>query len=365
MIEESESPAEGGVSRRAVLASAAGAASAFALSTGVAHAAPDTPRTLVYSDHEPLGGMRTRFLADVVFPAVERESRGRLRIEAHWDGEIADSFDALSAVGVSGITDMATVVPEYTPDQMPLHQIFKSFPLGPTGDRQIEFFRRVYAELPAFPAELARNNVVPVFLGTGYPVAFFSAAPLPDLDGLRGGTWRSASFWHQDFLANAGATPATNPWNPRILDALRAGTLSGVMVNVDDGYLLGVQSAAPHILISKELWLGHEYPIAMNKGVWDALPRIDRQAVRRAVDHSYRTMGSVMDRSFDSQVGELRRSGANVRILAHDELVRWRTVTGYRDVQDAWAAQEETAGVTDVGAALRDVARLLDRVAAG
>ena len=37
--------------------------------------------------------------------------------------------------------------------ELPLHQIFKSFPEGPSGSRQIDFFRRVYAEVPNFPAE--------------------------------------------------------------------------------------------------------------------------------------------------------------------------------------------------------------------
>ncbi|MFJ5774500.1 hypothetical protein [Streptomyces sp. NPDC093094] len=319
-----------------------------------------TPRILTYSDHRPPGETRTRFLKDVVFPAIERESNGRLKIEAHWDGEIAGSFDALRAVGEPGGTDMATVVPEYTADRLPLHQIFKSFPLGPTGRSQIEFFRRVHAEVPAFPAEPEKNNAVHVYFGTGYPAAFFSAPPLPGLDGLRGGTWRSSSFWHRDFLVNAGATPASVPWGQPVLDALAAGTLDGVMVNVDDGYLLNVQDAAPDVLIAKELWLGHVYPVAMNKDVWNGLPQNDRQAIRRAVETSYRALGAVMESSFDTQVEELRRSGANVHVLGPDELERWRTVTEYREVQASWVKAQEAKGVTGVGAALAGVTKIMN-----
>lgn len=271
MTEQSERSVGSGTGRRLLLASAAGAVSAFVLPSEGTRAAQASQRILQYSDHDPLGGLRTQFLADVLFPAIERESSGRLKIEAHWNGELAGSFDALGAVGGSGAADMATVVPEYTPDQLPLHQIFKSFPVGPAGSKQIDFFRSVYAEVPAFAAEMARCNAVQVFLGSGYPVAFFSALPLPDLDGLRGGRWRSASFWHKDFLTHAGAIPVTRPWGPAILDDLMAGTLDGVMVDVDDGYLLNVQNAAPSVLTSKNLWLGHLYPIAMNKDVWNGL----------------------------------------------------------------------------------------------
>lgn len=39
---------------------------------------------LTYSDHEPYGNMRTRFINDVFFKNVETESNGRIKIEAHW-----------------------------------------------------------------------------------------------------------------------------------------------------------------------------------------------------------------------------------------------------------------------------------------
>lgn len=350
----------GDVGRRLVLTSAA----APLLLSGFTQARPGTPRILTYSDHASLGGMRTRFLRHVVFPAVERESNGRLKIEAHWNGEVAGSFDALRAVGEGVATDMATVVGEYTPGQLPLHQIFKSFPLGPTGSRQVEFLRRVYAEVPAFSAELERNNVVEVFLGTGHPTAFFSTRPLPGLDGLRGGKWRSSSFWHRGFLTNAGATPMTTPWGPGTLDDLRAGRLDGVMVNVDDGFLINIQEAAPHVLIAQDLWMGHTYPVVMNKTVWNGLPRADRAAVRRAAAQSYRTLGPVMDAGFDTQLEALRKGGANVRILDADELARWRITTKYAELQATWVEEQRGNGVEDAGSALKSVTRIMDRFAA-
>jgi hypothetical protein len=90
MIEDSKRSGGNGMSRRLFLASAAGAAASVSfLSNAVAQVMAPSPRILKYSDHEPLGGMRTRFLKDVLFPAIERESNGRLKIEDHWDGEIA------------------------------------------------------------------------------------------------------------------------------------------------------------------------------------------------------------------------------------------------------------------------------------
>ena len=198
-------------------------------------------KTLKYSDHEPLGGMRTKFIKDVFFAAIEKESNGRLKIEDHWDSKISNGYDALRIVGKEGTADMTIVVPEYSANELPLHQMFKSFPVGPTGAKQVTFFRRVYAEIPAFSAELEKENVVNIFLSTGYPVAFFSTKPLTNLKDLKGERWRSASFWHKDFLQNVGATPVTMPWNDGIFTALRDGTLDGLMVNIDGGEQLKVR----------------------------------------------------------------------------------------------------------------------------
>ena len=79
-------------------------------------------RILRYSDHEPLGGMRTRFIKDVFFSAIEKESKGRLKIEDRWDSEVSSGYDALRVLGDGKVADMAIVVPEFSAKQLPLHQ---------------------------------------------------------------------------------------------------------------------------------------------------------------------------------------------------------------------------------------------------
>lgn len=323
-------------------------------------AAASAERVLVYSDHEPLGGMRTRFIKEVFFEALEKESNGRLKIEAHWDGELAGSYDALRTVGPERKVDMAIVVPEYSPNELPLQQVFKSFPAGPAGEEQVAFFRRAYGDIPAFSAELLNANVVNLFCATGYPVAFFSSGPLDTLDNLKGSRWRSASFWHQGFLRHAGATPVSIPWGEEIFRALQAKTLDGLMVNVDSGYMLKVHEVAPNVLLSKDLWLGHVYLLVMNKNTWDELSPEDRAAIQRAADRAYASLGSVMDRAFDEQVEALKQNGANVRILTPGEVDQWRLTTGYQDAQAAWVREQEEKGLKEAGLVLEKVGGLLN-----
>jgi len=316
-------------------------------------------KILRYSDHEPLGGMRTKFIKEVFFAAIDKESNGRLKVQEHWDGKLAASYDALRVVGEGRVADMGIVVPEYTANDLPLQQIFKSFQTGPTGDKQVAFFRKVYAETPALTAELRKKNVVELLFATGYPVAFFSSDPLNTLNDLKGNKWRSASFWHTDFLRNAGATPVTMPWGEGVFKAMQARTLNGLMVNVDSGTMLKVHETAPNVLLSKDLWLGHVYVLAMNKDTWDGLASEDRQAIQRAAETAYKTLGSVMDSSFDAMVADMRKEGVKVRLLERKELDAWSTTTQYQDAQAAWVKDQEGKGNQEARAVMEKVRAML------
>ncbi|EBX9236441.1 TRAP-type mannitol/chloroaromatic compound transport system, periplasmic component [Salmonella enterica] len=317
-------------------------------------------QTLTYRDHEPLGDMRTRFINDVLFPAIEKESQGRLKIVAHWGGEISNGYEALRKTGKEGAVDMAIVVPEYAADALPLHQVFKSFPVGPSGEQQIAFFRRAYADIPAFSSELQKANVVAIFLATGYPMSFFSAKPLPTVNDVKGGTWRSASFWQRGFLKNLGAKPVTMPWGEETRKALQAGTIDGMILNVDSGYSLKAQQFAPNVLISKNLWLGHLYLLVMNKKTWDNLSHDDQAAIQRAADTAYRALGPVMDSSFDAQIADLRNDGATVRLLTPEEVIQWATETHYQQAQSDWVTTQEAKGIKDAGTVMNQVNVLMD-----
>lgn len=87
-------------------------------------------QTLTFTDHEPMGNMRTQVTRQF-FRLVEQESKGRIRIDHHWNGELSSSYDAYETVREGTKADMATVVPEYDSQRMPLHQLFKSFLAGP------------------------------------------------------------------------------------------------------------------------------------------------------------------------------------------------------------------------------------------
>ena len=300
--------------------------------------------TLVYSDHEPLGNMRTRFLNEVFFPAVEKESDSRVVIERYWNGELSTSYNALKTVKEGKTAQMTVAVPEYTPREFPLQLAFKSFPTGPSGQTQADFFRDVYARSLPLHEEFERQNVHPVLIATGFPAAFFSTAPLKKIRDLKGQTWRTASFWHRDFLRGAGANPVTIPWGPRVFEALADGSLDGLIVNEDSGYDINAHKAARYVAVSPKLWLGHAYPIVVNKDVWDSLSDENKQAFERAAQAAAGKLGELMDAALPELLQKLRNDGAEVRFLSDAEVEEWKRLTQYRTAQDSWIEEQRRSG---------------------
>ena len=137
-------------------------------------------QTLTFTDHEPMGNMRTQVTRQF-FRLVEQESKGRIRIDHHWNGELSSSYDAYETVREGTKADMATVVPEYDSQRMPLHQLFKSFLAGPSGEAQVALIRKAYKTIPELTEELHHAGIHPVLVATGYPVGFYSREPMADL----------------------------------------------------------------------------------------------------------------------------------------------------------------------------------------
>ena len=242
-------------------------------------------QTLTFTDHEPMGNMRTQVTRQF-FRLVEQESKGRIRIDHHWNGELSSSYDAYETVREGTKADMATVVPEYDSQRMPLHQLFKSFLAGPSGEAQVALIRKAYKTIPELTEELHHAGIHPVLVATGYPVGFYSREPMADLSALK--------------------------------------------------------------LVSQELWLGHIYLVAMNLDRWNALPPKDKRAIERAASKTYKAMGKTMDESYEQMLQQLSNEGCTVRRLTHEEVSDFVTNVRQSEVQERWVKEKESEGTAEV-----------------
>ncbi|MDA6068871.1 TRAP transporter substrate-binding protein DctP [Flavobacterium sp. AC] len=145
-----------------------------------------------------------------------------------------------------------------------------------------------------------------------------------------------------------------------VYGALKEGTLDGLMVNIDSGHDINAHEVAPNVVASKELWLGHVYLLVMNKDTWNSLAKEDQQAIQRAAESAYKTLGAVMDKIFTAMIKSMKNDGVNIRILKSKEVKEWQDMTRYKEVQRNWAKEQESKNIKDASTIVEKVSVILN-----
>lgn len=137
------------------------------------------------------------------------------------------------------------------------------------------------------------------------------------------------------------------PLGNKVFEALKDGSLDGLIVNIDSGYDIKAHAETKYIAVFPRLWLGHAYLIAMNKDVWNALPEKGKAAFKRAADFAYSKLGDVMTAALPEQIERLHAEGEEVCFLSNEEVSEWEMITNYIDIQDKWIQKKVDEGFSE------------------
>jgi TRAP-type C4-dicarboxylate transport system substrate-binding protein len=299
--------------------------------------------TIKYSDSDPPGGVRTNFVKNVWFPEMVKQTGGKIAFQDYWGGAMVTAPESLKAIG-DNVTNMGFVFAEFYSKQLPLHQGFKLFPVGPGGwQAQRWFYDKVYSEIPEFSAELKKYNQMPLLATAGLPGAFCSTKPITKVDDLKGRKWRASSRWVLAFLKNAGATPVSVPWAD-VYMALQTGTIDGVLTNYDGAAMTKLDEAGPNILVAKELWWATPFLHLVNLDFWKGLPKDVQDGILKASATASEQFGKSFDEAFDQIVAAEKKAGRKVNIMPADELAKWEQAAGAQEQAKIWVKELQDGG---------------------
>lgn len=300
-----------------------------------------------YSDHDPPGGVRTNFLKNVWLPEMVKQTGGKITIQDFWGGAMVSAPEALKAIG-DNVANMGFVFPEFYSKQLPLHQGFKLFPIGPgSWAAQHWFYEKVYSEIPEFKAELKKFNQMPLLATAGLPGAFLSTKPITKISDLKGRKWRASSRWVLAFLKNAGATPVSVPWAD-VYMALQTGTIDGVLTNYDGAAMTKLDEPGQNILVAKELWWATPFLHLVNLDFWAGLPKDVQDGILKASAGASEQFGKAYDDAFEQILGTMKKAGRKVSIAGADELAKWEQAAGAQEQAKVWVKELQEAGIKNV-----------------
>jgi len=336
------------------LMAAAGATALLALGMGSPATAADFE--LKYTDHDPLGGVRTDFVKNVFLPEIEKQSGGKIEVEDFWGGALMGSKEVLNGIG-DGVADFGYVYPGHYPRQLIAHSVYNLFPQGPKKFSDIvKLYRRIYDEVPELKEELAKAGVMPLMIGAGLPGAFTGVNPLKSIEDVKGDKWRAGDKWKLKFLENIGAVPVAVPWGD-VYVALQTGTIDGCFTNYDGIHLMKFDEVAPNLLISKALWYAVPFIHVMNLDKFNSLPKEEQDALLKAAKIAEEKFDAVYEAAFDKIRAEQEAAGFTVTEMSDSDINTWASTDNLTQLQDQWVAESEEAG-------LKTAAQVMDKVRA-
>ena len=300
--------------------------------------------TIKYSDHDPPGGMRPKFLSEVWFPEIVKQTEGKVKIQDFWGGALLSSQEALKGIG-SGVTHMGFIYPGHYPGQLVSFTAFKLFPRGPSKFENMAWlYHRAFEEIPELNEELTKANVKPLLFTAGLPGAFCSTKPLKSIDDIKGQKWRAGDKWAYRFLENAGAVPVSVAWDD-VFMALQTGTITGCFTNYDGLHLMKFDEAAPNLLVSKELWYAQPFLHLVNIDFWNKLPKDVQDGMLKASEIAENAFSKVYDETFDKIVEEERAAGCTVTFMSEEDIAKWENADKLQELQEQWVKEAKEAGL--------------------
>ncbi|WP_282611394.1 TRAP transporter substrate-binding protein DctP [Pelagibius sp. Alg239-R121] len=305
-----------------------------------------------YSDHDPNGGMRTGFVADVWLPAIE--SQTDIDVQEFFAGTLMGSKEVLAGVG-SGVADMGFVYPGHYPNRLAAHSIFSLFPRGPQEfDDMAWFYHQVYDRVPAFKEELAKEGVVPLMVTAGLPGAFVGRNELNGIDDISGDKWRAGGKWPLKYLENAGAVPVSVPWGD-VYVALQTGSIDGTFTNYDGLHLMKFDEVAQNLLISKELWFAVPFLHIANKSFVEGLSAEAATGLVEASRAAEAEFSAVYNAAFDQVRSEQEAAGYRVTELSGADVEKWENAAELENLRAEWITSAEEAGLANAAEVMEQV----------
>jgi len=326
---------------------------ALCLSVGMATAA----KVLKYSDHDPSGGLRTKFYKEIFLAEIEKQTEGRIKIQDFWGGALLSAPEALQGIG-DGVADMGMVYADFNPKQLLLHQGFKAYPTGPGNyDILMRFYKDVYEQIPEFSDELKKFNQKVIYISPSLPTAFISNKPFESLDKLKGGKWRASSRWHLLFLKNAGATAMFIPWGEMYM-SLQTGAVDGCMANYDGLHMTRQDEVAPNILVARELWFATPFMVTINLDVWNGLPREDQAGINKAAEIALEKYNQTYSDGVVNIFETEKKNGQNPRYLSIEEVNAWASTCATANAPQIWLEDLEKARIKNAASIVSRLSEL-------
>jgi len=319
--------------------------------------------TLTYTDHDPPGGMRTDFIANVWLPEIKNqvEAAGyEIEINDFFGASLMESEEALEGIR-DGVADFGFIFPDHHPGRLYSWSLFRLFPEAPDEWEHASWiFSTAIEEVPALGGAFEAQNQKPLLVTLGLPSVFGASYPIESLEDLEGYNWRASAEVHLRTLENIGANPVSVPWGD-VYMALSTGTIDGVLTNYDGFHMMKFYEVAPNIIVAPQLWWATPFVHTFNLDTWNDLPEDVQDAILEASEIAALQFDEVYAGSIEQFMEEQREEGCTVSLLPDEEVGYIADEEFLRGEREDWIKEaEEDYGIDDAAGAIERMHEIME-----
>lgn len=310
--------------------------------TSASSQVPVKPITLVFSIQDPPGGKWDKQLYGPWFAELKALTGGRLKVEAHWSGELGAEQENIYGVSKQRF-DMANILTTLAPDMFPMDDIASFVSKDVFCYRLSQVHQELFQEFPQMVDAYTKNNMKMLFKVTTYPsiIATTKGHPVRKLEDNKGLKVPATGKWvsNQDELL--GHVPVSMPGSD-VYQALQTGILDGhslplfVLWDFRWGevfsYLTTVQTNSG------------DWACVINLDTWNSLPADIQKIILETSEANVDRWDTVMQQDYNQYLSAANKDfGIEVIDIAPEELTRWSKVC--QQAWDAFAADLESKGL--------------------
>jgi TRAP-type C4-dicarboxylate transport system substrate-binding protein len=323
-----------------VLAGACGGSTPATTTAPTTQPVAEKPITLVFSTHEPNQGMYYEGFWKPWIEEVEKRTGGKVKIEAHFNGELAGPPDAWDVVA-NGTVDISNVHLQNTPDKFPLADIAGFTTYSLVNYRPSRVMWELYNKYPQMQKEVEDVHIM-LYGSTYWTSLATTKKPVYKLEDMQGLKSTGTGKWQNKRQEKLGLIPVSmGPLD--ILPALQTGVVDGgplgtLVILKDFGwgeflpYVIHVRAQSIPVIIG------------MNKNVWNSLPADVQQALDGMIEWTTDLHDSFFAQAEIDLIPQLEEEfGIEFITPSQEELARWDELD--KPVWDEFAADLESKGL--------------------
>ncbi|GMV54668.1 MAG: hypothetical protein AMXMBFR6_04730 [Betaproteobacteria bacterium] len=309
------------------------------LSAFCAHA-QDRKIVLRVADHLPANHFLMEPMVRYWMSAVTKATAGAVEFEYYPAEQLGKAKDMLS-LALSGVTDVAGVVPAYISDKLPLSVVAElpgSFETSCAGTLALMRLTRDGGVIAA--KEYAPLGYRPLVVVALPPYQIFSRHKLESAKSLEGLKLQTAGGAKEIMLRKLKAVPIRMA-APEIYESLARGTIDGGTLGTGSVLSYNLPGPAKYITVGENFGsIVAVYGISEVR--WKRLPESVQKVMLQAGEAASRNMCEVADKSVEADYDKLRAKGVSVVRLPetdHKEIAAYAST-----VRTEWAEALDKRG---------------------